>query len=99
MLDWIQVDPRDNVATLLQDAPMGQGVGDGRLVATQDVPRGHKIALAPIPAGEAVIKFGFPIGCATTDIAPGQHVHSHNLATALTGDHAYCRDPAPLPSP
>ncbi len=77
---------------------MGQGVGDGRLVATQDVPRGHKIALAPIPAGEAVIKFGFPIGCATTDIAPGQHVHSHNLATALTGDHAYRRDPVPLPS-
>jgi altronate hydrolase len=30
-----------------------------------------------------VIKYGFPIGHATQPIAPGDHVHTHNLATSL----------------
>jgi hypothetical protein len=33
----------------------------------------------PIAAGERVIKVGVPIGTATQAIAPGEHVHSHNL--------------------
>ena len=44
---------------------------------------GHKYALRPIAAGENVIKYGMPIGHATRDIAAGEHVHTHNLATNL----------------
>jgi altronate hydrolase len=44
---------------------------------------GHKYARRAIAAGEAVIKYGMPIGHATRDIAPGEHVHVHNLATNL----------------
>ena len=44
---------------------------------------GHKYALRPIAAGENVIKYGMPIGHATRDIAVGEHVHTHNLATNL----------------
>ena len=36
---------------------------------------------APIHAGEAVIKYGSPIGLATAEIAAGAHVHTHNLAS------------------
>ncbi len=50
---------------------------------------GHKYALRDIRAGEAIIKYGYPIGRATVDIPAGAHVHSHNLATALAGEIAY----------
>ncbi|ABP95285.1 MULTISPECIES: UxaA family hydrolase [Metallosphaera] len=44
-----------------------------------DVPLGHKIALRDIRQGEKVLKYGRPIGVATTNISKGQHVHIHNL--------------------
>ncbi len=43
------------------------------------IPRGHKFALTDIRAGEAVFKYGAPIGIATRDIRAGAHVHLHNL--------------------
>lgn len=54
----------------------------------------HKQAVRPIAAGERVIKYGFPIGVAKTDIAPGEAVHTHNLRTALSGDTAFDYQPA-----
>lgn len=50
-----------------------------------DLKSGHKYALADIKAGEKVIKYGFPIGHATADIKKGEHVHTHNMKTDLTG--------------
>lgn len=44
---------------------------------------GHKIALRVIPKGEDVIKYGYPIGCATQNIKKGDSVHSHNMKTNL----------------
>ena len=44
-----------------------------------NVPRGHKIALADVPAGAAVHKYGQSIGRALTGIRRGDHVHTHNL--------------------
>ena len=62
---------------------------------------GHKYAVRAIKKGEAVIKYGFPIGRATADIPAGAHVHTHNLETALTESVACAyvpdlRFPAPL---
>lgn len=45
------------------------------------VPLGHKIALRPIPPGGRVIKYGEPIGEATSPIEIGDHVHVHNIRT------------------
>ena len=42
---------------------------------------GHKIALHAITSGAPVRKYGQYIGAATADIAPGEHVHVHNLAS------------------
>ncbi|WP_066651541.1 MULTISPECIES: UxaA family hydrolase [Sphingomonas] len=86
-----QVDPADTVATLLGDAAAGEVVtiGDRQVTAQSPIPRGHKIALAPIAAGDAVVKYGFAIGKALGAIAAGEHVHAHNLATALTGHSDY----------
>lgn len=93
----MQVDKGDAVATLLDDAQAGEVVEAGGRVLTvrAGVPRGHKIAVAPVAAGAPVIKFGFPIGTATEAIAPGDHVHSHNVATALAGTLDYHYTPAP----
>ncbi|WP_326913988.1 UxaA family hydrolase [Sphingopyxis chilensis] len=91
-IEAVRVHGADNVATAIADIAAGSILSaDGRLRAAAAVGRGHKIALAPIARGAAVIKYGFPIGIATADIAPGEHVHSHNLATALTseGDYRY----------
>ena len=87
----LRVHSADSVATCLTDAAAGARVlVDGIEIALIDaVPRGHKFALAAIGRGDAVIKYGFPIGVATADIAAGAHVHSHNLATALSGDDDY----------
>ena len=56
---------------------------------------GHKYALRAIRAGENVIKYGMPIGHATCDIAPGEHVHVHNVATNLGETLEYTYDPDP----
>ena len=56
---------------------------------------GHKYALRAIRAGENVIKYGMPIGHATRDIAPGEHVHVHNVATNLGETLEYTYDPDP----
>lgn len=90
-----RIDPRDHVATTLRDVEAReQALGVTVAIA---VPKGHKIALAPIARGTPVLKFGFPIGIATQDIAPGEHVHTHNVSTALEGSGEYAYRPAREP--
>ena len=54
---------------------------------------GHKYALRDIPKGEPVVKYGFPIGEAARDIKAGEHVHTHNLKSRLSGCLAYTYTP------
>jgi len=55
---------------------------------------GHKYACCDIKQGENIIKYGFPIGHATTDIKKGEHVHTHNVKTNLKGITEYTYEPA-----
>lgn len=50
---------------------------------------GHKYALRDINEGENVIKYGNPIGHATMDIKKGEHIHTHNMKTNLSGNLEY----------
>ena len=81
----LRIHPMDNVAVAL--TPIGAGetvaVEGAAVAARQDIPQGHKVALAPIAAGAEVVKYGCPIGRAKTDIRPGEWVHTHNLGTGL----------------
>ena len=54
---------------------------------------GHKYALRDIKAGENIIKYGNPIGHATVDIKAGEHVHTHNVKTNLSGNLEYTYNP------
>ena len=93
------------MAIALRDVSAGEAVpAAGHILTLKGaVPRGHKIALRPVRNGDSIIRYGWPIGRATCEIAPGDHVHSHNLATALTPASAliYAPDttPAALASP
>lgn len=95
----LQVSPEDNVAVAIDGAAAGAAFsGYDGLVVGSDVPRGHKIALTAICEGEDVVKYGFPIGRATRPIAVGEHVHSHNVATRLSGvdEMAFAQSLAPM---
>jgi hypothetical protein len=76
----------DNVATALQDFPAGPisilgECSHTALDTVESIRSGHKVALRPIAAGEAVMKFGVVIGLATIDIPAGAWVHTHNCAS------------------
>ena len=79
----LAVDERDNVANALEALSEGERIeAHGRAIAVcTPVPLGHKIALAPIAAGAPVVKYGEAIGQASGDIAAGEHVHTHNVAS------------------
>lgn len=91
MPDFIHIHPKDNVAVALHAIPAGT-VFEG-IAALTDIPQGHKMALAPMVAGEQVVKYGFSIGHATVDVAPGDWVHTHNMATNLSGEVEYSYNP------
>jgi SAF domain-containing protein len=80
----IVISDRDNVATALEALEPGRvlDLGGDLTTVAEPIPRGHKVALRRIAAGEAVLKYGSPIGTAVADIAAGSHVHIHNVASA-----------------
>jgi altronate hydrolase len=71
----------DDVAVALHSASAGEFLSDLQLTALSDIPAGHKIALHTIATGQPIRKFNQIIGFATTPIAIGEHVHTHNLVT------------------
>lgn len=72
--------PCDNTAVLLDDAEYGDQISYEMqaVKAMQSIPKFHKIALEDMAAGELVMKYGYPIGKATTVIKRGSWVHVHN---------------------
>jgi arabinonate dehydratase len=78
----IHLHPSDNVAVARVPVPSGAELKvEGQVLTVRDaIPAGHKVALAPIPRGEIVRRYGQIIGRASTAIEPGRHVHTHNLA-------------------
>ncbi len=55
---------------------------------------GHKYAICDIANGENIIKYGQPIGHAACDIKMGEHVHTHNVKTNLSGKLEYKYQPS-----
>ena len=59
-----------------------------------NIENGHKYAARDIKEGENIIKYGQPIGHATSDIKKDQHVHTHNVKTNLSGKSEYTYTPS-----
>ena len=87
----IVINEKDNVATALELLNAGAKVSmeiHGRLeeiTLVSEIPMGHKFALKDMEEGEAVIKYGEPIGQSTTKITRGEHVHVHNVISQPRG--------------
>ncbi|ANY67375.1 altronate hydrolase [Paenibacillus sp. BIHB 4019] len=97
MNNWVRLNEKDQVVIAL--TPLSQGdklaLENGReLELLEDVPKGHKIASTPIPQDAHVLKFGYSIGIAKSDIPAGSWVHTHNIGTGLKGFLEYSYDPA-----
>ena len=69
-------------------------VSDNGVTVCTDIPMGHKFALRDIKKGEAVIKYGYPIGSAACDIRTGEHVHCHNVKSDIHGTLDYVYEPS-----
>lgn len=100
----IHLHPDDDVAIARAGLAPGQTLrrpGAPPLVIAQTIPPGHKFALRPIPAGCPIRRYGQIIGAAGVDIAPGEHVHTHNVAVHVferaEAWGAEARPPAGLP--
>ena len=95
MNSFLHIHPNDNVFVALDTLAAGTRVqGDGYdVTALEEIPKGHKIAVKDIAEGENIIKYGFPIGHATTAIPAGSWIHTHNLKTNLSGMLEYTYEP------
>ena len=91
-MKYIIINPKDNVAVALEDLRCGDIVEGITLL--QDTPRGHKVVLEGLRAGDNVIKYGFPIGHVTKDAPAGTMVNHECIKTNLEGLLDYSYDPA-----
>jgi len=99
----LQLHPEDNVAIArMEIAPntVLQMPHGNALTICARVPAGHKFALRDIPSGATVLRYGQPIGVATRAIAPGDWVHTHNLAVGdIVTERMYRIVDVPPPEP
>ncbi len=81
------LDRSDNVATLLSDTAAGETIilkgSPDTIVAGEDIPYGHKIALVPVAEGDDILKYGHRIGFATKSINAGSWIHLHNMRSSV----------------
>lgn len=85
MQTYLKIHPKDNVAVAL--APLAKGTSvilDAQtILLKEDIPQGHKFALTDLQSGNAVMKYGAPIGLAKEAISAGSWIHTHNIQTGL----------------
>ncbi|MHA6831673.1 galactarate dehydratase [Ralstonia pseudosolanacearum] len=74
----IRVHDSDNVAIVVnaRGLPAGTALADGTVLA-EGVPQGHKVALADLDEGDAVVRYGEVIGYAVRPLPRGSWVNEH----------------------
>ena len=95
MSAFLKLHPRDNVRVALRPVQRGDRfeTDEGSVASVKDVGMAHKIAERLIRKGSLVIKYGMPIGEATADIQPGEHVHVHNVVSRYTPTYHHEDEP------
>jgi altronate hydrolase len=100
-VNWLRLNVSDNVAVALEPLSAGFHVKlhEQYFLLATDIRPGHKFAISELPAGSSIIKYGNSIGTATKHIRAGEHVHVHNLTTALRELESYAYCPTGLEEP
>jgi len=92
----IRLHPDDDVVIARAQLVGGTKLIDENVTVAGLVPPGHKVATHAIAAGAPVRRYNQIIGFASKDIAPGEHVHLHNLAMGrFEREHAFGADARP----
>src|SRR5512141_1774255 len=76
---YLRLNPADDVGIACRELEPGTTPLKEGVVCAERIPAGHKVATRAIAAGEPVRRYSQIIGFATKPIAPGFHVHVHNL--------------------
>lgn len=98
MTPFIRLHPADDV--VIARAQLVGGASVEGVSVRGLVPAGHKLATRAVAAGQPVRRYNQIIGFATRDIAPGEHVHTHNLSVGenkgdFTREYAFGADVKP----
>lgn len=102
MQNFIRIHENDNVAIAIEKLEKGTEIrvsgakGDTCVRTLEEIPQGHKIALADLSEGTPVIKYGFPIGITKADVKEGSWIHTHNIMTGLGDLLEYEYEPTPV---
>src|SRR5579863_9700508 len=89
----LRLHPADNVVVARVELLPGASLAGENIQCRVPIPAGHKVATSAIAKGAAVRKYGQIIGFASADIAPGDHVHLHNLAVEdFEREYAFAAD-------
>ena len=90
MIHFVLHDAKDTVAVVVVEgvkagmALTGWIMDEDRMVdivARQDIPIGHKVALKDMKPGDTVVKYGIDMGKVVAPIKAGEHAHVHNIKT------------------
>jgi (2R)-sulfolactate sulfo-lyase subunit alpha len=90
VIHFVLHDAKDTVAVVVVEGVKAGMELDGwimdedksvRVLAKQDIPIGHKVALTNMNPGDTVLKYGVDIGRVVAPIKAGEHAHVHNIKT------------------
>ena len=90
MIHFVLHDARDTVAVVVVEGIQAGAELQGwimdedrmvNLVARQDIPIGHKVALKDMAVGDTVLKYGIDMGRVVAAIKAGEHAHVQNIKT------------------
>ena len=92
---FLKINPADSVVVCLENMKKGDVITvDGKdIVLHQDTPAGHKVLIKDTQQGTNIIKYGYPIGHAITDLTAGDWINENNLKTNLAGTLEYTYQP------
>jgi altronate hydrolase len=95
---YLRLNAADDVVIACRDLEPGTSLLKEGVVCKDAIPSGHKVATRAVAAGQPVRRYSQIIGFATQPIAPGQHVHVHNLEVRdFARDYAFGEAYQPTP--
>lgn len=93
----IRLHESDNVVVARTDLGIGTKLDPEGLLCKSQVTAGFKVASRPIAKGEPIRKYNVVVGFASSDIAAGALVHSHNVEfREFDRDYAHAQDYRPV---
>jgi altronate dehydratase len=98
---WIRLSPSDHCIVALRRIAKDETIdlqdGTPPWIVRQEIPAGHKLAIANLDPGDEVFKYGWPIGVASHPIQRGEHIHDHNLRCEHALDYTGLATQTPSP--